>query len=625
MLERRLRITTKLLTIVYVLGGLGAFLFSMLMGAHREAFALAFLLGVVLSMVAAFSHHSQDGAKPLKSSRVWMVVSGTLFFIFLTAAILVFADDRAQHVLTLTFFLIVGACLALITLQILFLLEEGSKAQYFLLFEIVFLSFVVSCSFLLLYPGYQGGDSAYHIGFINSILGDGDINSWFGHYSNYPFYQILFVDIISMAGLSIRASQIVLALVQILFLILPFLLMRRFYGPTAGLLAALFLSMAPNLFGPKFTFFPGAFSAILIMLTLFIILSPTEKNPEIFFCLIVSLIATVLVHPLSSFFIVVIMVIIVTMRKMLRVRSIRWADSIGLLILVMTIIMWTRPLVEGGDLFSLVTTSFFNSLFTTDVSEIDKATLSQQIDWADMLMNDLGLAILITLGIIGAFLILRTNLSCRSKRGLVDDFSVMLSIITLLIIPVPFIITIVYPDGLPNRWFVLVEILASMTSSLAVIFTARRVRRKVLVRSGLVAVISLTLILMVTSPMTNPSTKVYSSSLSYDPPAKTTEITGATFLNAQHYPKVASSSWYSNAISIYNTWLGPHSWVNPKDPSSYEGLSILISNNDLQNGFIIPLYGAGQLLETVYPDERFQSYIRDASKVYSNENSWIYQ
>ncbi|NLT37135.1 MAG: hypothetical protein GXX95_03125 [Methanomassiliicoccus sp.] len=576
-------------------------------------------------MVSVSKNYSQHVSKPLRSSKVRMMTTGTLFFIFLTAAILVFADDRSRQVLSISFFLIVGACLALIAIQILFLLEESTKGQYFVLFEIAILSFVVSCSFLLLYPGYQGGDSAYHIGFINSILSNGNFNSWFGHYNHYPFYQILFVDAISIVGLSIRESQIILALVQILFLIFPFLLMRRFFGPTAGLLAALFLSMAPNLFGPKFTFFPGAFSAILIILTLFIMLYPTEKNPEIFLCLIIGLIATVLVHPLSSFFIVVIMAIIVTMQKALRVKSIRWAYPIGLLIMVMTIIMWTRPLVEGGDLFSLVTNSFFDSLFTVDVSGIDKATLSQQVNWADMLMNDLGLAILIALGIIGAFMILRTNATSRNKEGLIDDFSVILSSIALVIIPIPFVLTIVYPDGLPNRWFVLVEILASMTASLAVIFIVRRGRRKVLVRSGLVAMISLMLMLMVTSPMANPSTKVFSSSLSNDPAARMTEITGAGFMNAQHYEKVASSSWYSNAISIYNTWLGPHSWINPEVPLSYEGLSIIISDNDLQNGFIIPLYGAGQLLETVYPDDRLRSYLHDASKIYSNENSWIYQ
>lgn len=611
--------------IIYFFGGVLAILISIKYGFNREMVGIIFLFGTLLSFIIQFKpklikHASESINKPFSR----FVTIGLILWVVLSSASIVVLSLKNQiYTLPLVYFVLISFLVFIISLQI-FYSKKHYYDHYIIILEILILSSIVSASYLFLFPGPYGNDASYHISAISSILYSGNMNEIVGHYSDYPLFHLMLTNIILITGVSLKIAQFVLAIIQIMFLMFMYSISKKIFNNEIALISILLLSFTTYLTVPKYSYFPGSFSSIFLMLILYFFFNPSSNNFLIMkLLLIFSFLVSIFIHPLTPLIVISVLSIFFISVNIMKFASIKISYSFIFLIVIATLSKWMSPLKNGSNLFSILVNSIENALMKSEsiTDSVGKVTLSSLHNFSDVVLYDLGFILVLFFGILGAFLILNSNV--QTKLNDYAEKQILLAIATLVLIPIPYALAIFFPQSLPARWFPFIEVFAGLLGSISIYSIYHQLyHTKLKYISSIILVIIV--FFSITSPIVNPNSIIYAQTFSNRAALTQSETNAANYVNSfVNISEVHGNSKYIHFInrSIAN----PNHYLNPEMPKSYQSGIILFRKEDAKSGFVIPLFGhKNKLLEIIYPTSDFYNRLCYENKIYDNKNVIIY-
>jgi hypothetical protein len=645
----------KLSLAVYAIGGISAIILSVLKGLNREDVGFAFLLATVLLAILIYLSKRHDPILRSEKNTLFYISIIAWPLIFLVSAYFLFGSFQ-NYYLSLGYFLSIAALTLIISYQILSTVKFTRLKVYTILAEIIILSFYLGASLISLYPAPLGNDAVVHEPFISSIVSSGNLQSdqYAGHYQNYPIYQLTFVDIMLISGVSIDSAELVLLLIQIGFTIFIYLIVKKIFSQRIALTAFLLINFSSQLITPRYSYYPSNFFIILFMILIFILLyfnknntlinivgnndhaviqpqgiysnikSLTSRgitslsnfsNPKLDFIAYILILTINLSHPIFALITTSCMAFIYAISRLTRsggiisIKMILWSA-------ILLFIQWLRPyyapeLKSLSSIFvTMATSAFLNEQVVT------QATLSPYHDQIDIVLYELGFVLLIMLGVCGALWVLWDNEKNLYKY---IDSAVraknVLSYFTLFIVPIPYVLAIVIPDFLPERLFVYVTLFIVILASVTLVTFYELFNRNI-TKFIIILAIPFIIFFSITSPTSNPNSHIYSQDLASRASLTHTDIGGRDFIRQYvNYSDFCANSNYAERITLTPNMRGSY-----LDPSHlYADKILVVRNYDMENGFNIPLFGKeGKLKETIMANSTFVDYLDHLNKLYEN-------
>lgn len=617
---KRISHFVRLLTLAYLIGGIGAIGLSLLNNYNKEHFGVVFLIGSILSIIFLYKRISgnEENERVLNSSRIFKLTA-ILYFVFAITAICFSFFLREGYKLPLEYFIIITLMGVIISHQIFYSRNLTRNRNGIIFIEILVLSILTTLSLILLFESPQGNDSSFHINFINEIIENGAIASG-SHYENHPLYHLLFAVNYFIPGIEgYKALEIIAGLSQLALLPFIYLTANIFFTRKAALLSTLVASVCPYLLFSRYIYIPNFFATIFFAMIIFLILSFLDERSRAFPLFFIILLALIAIHPIAPAILLVFLLITFVVAKILNFKNVSSRYAIAIIVSIITLLWWMMPISDGTDLFSNLVYSIQNALETIDFTEIERATLAPYYSYSEIFLNDFGFTMLLLMGVIGAFLSLSAQSSsshfAQTKR---KEMTSILAICLILLLPIPFILGIIYPNSLPDRWFPFLEILISIMSGIALITIFHGLRKRSL---GILPlfIVAIIIFFAISTPMVNPDTELYSRSLSSRSGLTTSEITAANLIDELSPNELRGNSKYLHFIG--REYMDSPYFISPDIPSTYESGYIVIRDYDMKKGFTIPLFGAeGQLMKLIYPTTEFNESMIQANHLYSNGN-----
>ena len=618
---------------LYIVGGIAAVLLSHIKHLNKEHFGFAFFMGAILVQFVLQANINNSIIQTNTQKLGYYLIStikirSIIFLNLLSILLVIFLKSRPNYHLSFEYFLLVSSISAFIVLQILINNSLSKINIYFILLEILALSLFVSLSFLYIIPGPYGNDASYHIEYIKSILEFGSIEQYTGQYLNYPLFHISFVVFEQLTKIeNLKTLQAFMIITQILVFILMFSFICKIFNEEVALISVFFFSMTPDLLQSRYAYMPGNFSAIFFIIFLYLLLARGLKQSNLSSILIFIFITANFFHPFTPAVLIFFYFLLLSISKTLNLGKSMFSAKYILFMIVLTFACWMRNIGQQGDLFSSFLKSIIDALNVSEssVSNIDQVTLSGIYTYSDILLNDLGYTTLIFLGIVGSFCVMK-EISLKNSKELTrkDEKRFLLSIVTLIFIPFPFVLALIYPESLPSRWFPFIEILTSIFAGV-IIFTISQGNgiKKTYASLIILAVISTCVIFfMISSPYVNPNSNLYAESLSGRAGLLESEITAGDFINSLQLKKIHANYIYIQFIN--RTLMNLSDAINPNDFRTYRDGFVVIRNYDMRKGFIIPLFGHGKLMEIINPNISLYDVLYNSSKIYENREVRLY-
>ena len=617
---------------IYILGGLTATVMSIIYNYNKEYVGIAFLFGAFVAILLKHKYNYLEIKENIvKENHVNLFkISIMAYCVLFVMLIFIFLNSQQQYYLPLEYFIAVFLISSIILSQILLKPQLSNTYEKIILLEIFLLSTVVFSSFLFLFPSPYGNDAPYHVRFIENSINAGFLTGE-GQYENYPLFHLLFIYIVELCKIeNFKAVQFILLVVQNIVILLGFVLTKKLFNNSKiALIVSLFLLFAPYISEPKYFYFPGAFTSILFMLCIFLIFNPKITSLKYSILLILSFIALIIAHPMTPVILIAALIIFLTTSKF-NITGEKNSTSTPkkitltsiLLVLTVTISWWMKPSnVSTKDLFSYSILSIKNAIESVDYTAVGRATLAPIINQWTIISSDLGFIILLTLAIVGAIYILSNFASNPSKYKDFKINSIHLAIITLIFIPIPYILAIIYPQSLPNRWFPFIEIFACIFAGFSslIIFNSISLNKiKYTYILGLAGLI----FLLVSSPIANPNSHIYAQDISTRSALTYSEIDASQFIN--QYSNITTVKGNAKYITFI-TQAQFSNFIDPGNSSTYNAGLVILRNYDIEKGFTIPLFGSkNKLLDNIYPPKEFFEFLDNSNEVYSNGNLKMY-
>jgi len=618
---------TYALILIYILGGLVAISYSYIFNFHKEHLGLVFLLGGIIAFIITRRPNKSfifnNIIEKEKSLSQFSEIMFTLFLCFSVTSVIIFDNSKENYYLPLQYFLIISSIVCLIFLQILIPKNIYKFEKYLILSEIFILSGIIGYSFLFLIPGPYGNDALYHLSFINKIIDSGNIESYYGQYQNYPGFYFLFIFIKLFTEINdFKNIQFILLFIQIFFLIFIYILMRKISNSKIALISTLFASLSPHIIQARYSYVIGTFTAIFFIFILFLIFYSSSKKLISSLVIIIVFLAALFTHPLTPAIIIVTLISIFIVSKFLKFKNFKISLVLIILMSIFTIIWWSKPIGNEQDLFSNLISSITDAFFSLNYINVESVTLASHYSLIDVILNDLGLSLLTFFAIVGAFCtLIQICLNGQKIKFMFNEEKLLsLSIITLVFIPLPYILAIIYPLSLPDRWFPFIEILMSLFGGAGILFIVNSLKRYKF-QYIIYIIIFILVFFSITTPVVNPNNQIYAKTLSGRSGLTNSELRAAEFINWQSPREIYANSKYSSFIN--DRYWGYDYFINPNEINRYKSGLVVIRNYDLEKGFTIPFSG-GALLNIIYPDKQFSAFLNNSSKLYENEEVRIY-
>lgn len=615
------KLTFRLFLALYILGGLVATSLSIIYQYNKEYVGIAFLIGALVAVLLKYNHKNAENEIYKERFTNLFKISIVIFVVLCFMLIYVFMNSLAQYYLPLEYFIIIFLISGVILSQILLINELETFKEKIIFLEIIFMGIIVSSVFLFLFPSPYGNDAPYHVEFINNSINAGFLIGQ-GQYQNYPIFHLLFIYIVELCKIeNFKIVQFILLIVQSSFLLFGFMLTKKIFNSKIALITILVLSFAPYISQPKYFYFPGAFTAILFLLSLYLVFYPKNISPSYSLLILISFLTIIFAHPLTPVILIAALVLLFFTSKFQSNKE-KISITALLLILIVTVSWWMKPSgIAAKDLFSYSILSIKNAVETVDFTAVGRATLAPLINQNALISADLGSILLIALAITGSLYLIGSYAYNPAKYKDFKINSTYLAVITLIFIPIPYILTIVYPLSLPNRWFPFIEIFASIFAGFAiyVIFNNIRINKA---KYGAIIGASFLIFLLVSNPVINPNSHLYSKELSVRTALTTSEIDSSIFIN--QYSNASIVKGNSKYIAFINPNAQSSNYIDPDNSTSINGL-VVLRNYDMDKGFTIPLFGAkNKLLDTIIPSHTFYDTISHFNEIYDNGNLTMY-
>lgn len=621
--------------IVYLIGGLAAFTLSYINHWNKEHIGLVFVLGsafvLLISRRLDKSIIMQETKKGKGNISRFFKVTFIIFIGLSLVSINICLKFKQYYYLPLQYFLVISLIGTLILLQIIIPKNTIKLERYLILLEILLLSGIVSYALIFLFPGPYGNDASHHIGFIESIIATGNIESYPGQYQNYPGYHFLFTFISLITGIkNMKLIQFFIAIIQAIFLIFVYMLTRKLFDTKISLISTLIVSLSPHLIQSRYMHYPCSFTAIFFIFVLYLLFYPNSKTVTGSSLLVAFFIITVFSHPLTPIILIFALLATFIITKYLKLEKVKILGTTILFMIILSLSWWMKPLGDQKDLFSYLVLSIKNALEFMDYTAVTRATLAPLYNCSDIVLSDFGFIILIFLGIAGAFYSLK-NIALNTIKKLTSgkEKILTLSIVTLLFIPMPYLLTIIYPQSLPDRWFPFIEILASMFAGGAVVIISQLKRLSSFKLKYIAPLVVFILVFfMITSPVANPNNHIYAEELSSRAALTQSEIDAAEFIKSQRISleNIHGSTGFM-ALAFEKVFLERSiNFIDPDNPNTYNSGYIIIRKYDFMKGFTVPLFGKkGLLMKIEPPNQVFTLYLNNANKLYINNETSIYK
>lgn len=622
MKKNRLSLIYILLFSVYILGGCTAIILSYVYHFNRESIGVVILICPLIAL--AFSRKSNINKYGINNSinkfkphvfKIFLI----LFVLLSVISLIIAVISQKNYYLPVEFFIFIALTACLILVQIMSFNNLTKIQIYLILLEIFTFSSLIAYAFLFLFPGPIGFDSSYHIAFINNILNSGNIN-YSGNYSNYPLFHLLFASLVLITGIiNFKIIQLILAIIQIFFFIFIFILTNKFFNEKIALISVLILSIIPYTIVPHYSYYPTAFSLTIFLMALYLFYE-LFKGSKFVILFLLSFVTLIFSHPLAPLYFLVISLLIVSASKSINLT--KKYISIGGIIL-MTILMltwWMKSTPFQTDLFSTFIISLQNAFTSVDYSDVGRATLSQFYSFKDILLYDLGFVMLIGFSIFGSFYAIN-NFFKNDNISKIDE-KIIILIITLILIPIPYVMAILFPQSLPDRWFPFIGIFLSISASIGIYILFEKSLTSKIPYILLILIIFTTIFFNISSPIVNPNSHIYSEDLSSRNALTTSELNALQFTNLYGINNTKANSIL---ISLFTYTNSSANYIDPSRPETYSKGLLVIRSYDIKNGFTIPLFGAkGQLAEVIPPTNNFSSFLNNSDQIYNNGNLTMY-
>lgn len=623
--NKRVKSLSYLFVLGYLIGGVLAIILSLTYNYNREHIGIAFIIGSLLSFIGIRSYHGRKKGEE-ETRGIYMKIAVILWLLCILISIILFLDYSMNYYLPLSYFIVISIAIAVISMQILMRNSISKFYVSLILVEIIATSILVSSCFLFLFPSPAGNDAPFHIDYINHIIETGSIGGEHGQYTNFPVFHILFATFRIVPQLDIMSSFLIGGVIQAVSVLFLFAIMRKILDLRIALFSSLIVSFSSQLILPRYSFYLTAFVVIFFILLFYLLLrtKPKEASISVAFLIILSFIIMTLTHPLApAIAISLLSIILITSRFIHSDKTIITVRMLLFMIFLM-IFLWSRPLQGSIDLFSNLFQSLRTAFGTVDVNytDVEQVTLSPLYNWVDVALYEMGFTIAITLAIAGSFILIRRMMSNTDDNSIrYPNLTVTLAFVTLTFIPLPYVLAILYPQSAPDRWFPFITLLIGVFSGAFIVFLARRAHR-LRMKFLISLLLSLMLFFMITSPIANPNSHIYSTDM-----ATRTSLTESEMKATEFLKEIDASNIHGNSKYILFMGLGLDSknFVDPNKASTYDNGILIVRDFDLEKGFTIPLFGShGVLLENILPSSQFLSLLDNSTKILDSKEVYIY-
>ncbi len=602
--------------LIYIISGIASAYLSYTHKLNREHIGVIFIIGSILSFYV--SRNFPPISEKYQNIKSWpeyfFKISLIVWISLAILAIIIFSYYRQNYYLPLIYFLAISLMATIISMQIL-IPKNLSKFIVIIIFsEIIILSTILNASFIFLFSSPYGNDSLIHIGYISSILNTGNIESYghAGQYHEYPLYHILFAETIMLSKIDNNMALLVFGLIQIIILLFVLIMSQRLFNIKAGLLSVLIISLATYLLIPKYTHFPGSFAIIFFMIFLYFLLFRSEPIFSILVSNLIIFIGLQFIHPLIPIIIIFTIFIVVFGKKIFKLSDIKIKNSFIFFNIILMLYQWMR-LTKGGIL--AIISGSIKSIFEGSVTQ---ATLSQFYSRIDIILYELGYIILVLLGIVGALVYLKSF----EKKVRIQEKGILLSIITLTFVPLPYFLALIFPNSLPARWFPYIEVLVGIfAGGILTAYYKDLSKYKFMI----FIIMSILIFFLITSPIANPNSQLYSKDLSTRSGLTISEEEGITFAKTNY----GNNSVRGNSKYTYFFYeFYPNDTkriIDPRDNKTFSDGLLMIRDYDMDKGFTIPLWGKkGLLYDIVYPTPQFLNDLSAKKKIYDSQSVNMY-
>jgi len=318
-----------------------------------------------------------------------------------------------------------------------------------------------------------------------------------------------------------------------------------------------------------------------------------------------------LMHPILAFIVAFTLIILYGLARIIRSMGIIDVRYVIVSIFLM-LLQYIRPIPGQESLFSVFVSQITSIL--NGFGSATQATLSPLYNWGDILLYDLGFALLMAFGICGALLILKMSEKNKFEVNNLKDRRILFSSVALILVPIPFVLTLIIPNSLPDRWFVFITVFLGFFAAITLYLYARLLNKYAFL---VIIVIQSIIFFSITTPISNQNSQIYSEDLSSRFSNTLSEMKAIDFFkNMVNVTTISANSLFLRPINI-SLFTDEH-FLDPTK-TAYKDQVLIVRNYDMDKGFTIPLWGEqGLLLKTIYPTKDFIAYTDHVDKFYEN-------
>lgn len=619
-----------LFVIIYIFGGLTATILSLIYNFNKEYVGIAFVFGALAGLLLNHKFKNLENAKEINTNlqdRLQYKISNLfkisiISYIFLCIALIyIFLASQAQYYLPWEFFIVIFLISVIILSQIFLSKNLPIFNERIILFEILLVNILIFSLFLFLFPDTYGNDAPYHIELIKNSLNAGFIVEE-GQYINYPIFHILFISLMELCKINnFKVIQFFLIVVQSIVPLLVFLMTKKVFNSKTALISTFLVSLSPYISQSKYFYFPGTFSAILFVLTLFLIFNSENRSITQSILILISFLAIIFAHPMTPLILIVALLILLLVSKNQLNKEKVTLTSI-VLVLITTVSWWMKPSdISANDLFSYSILSIRKVFEFTDYTAVSTATIAPYINKWCVIFSDLGFVLLVMLSIMGSIYILANYGKFKKSIKLSDNSNALyFAVLTLIFIPIPYLLAIIYPQSIPSRWFAFIEFFASILAGYGC-YVLFEITNNQKLKYGLVIMFAGLIFLLISNPVINPNSNLYSNEMSVRSGLITSEIDASIFIN--QYSNINNVKGNSKFIAFINPDPYQKNYIDPSKPSSYRNGIIIVRKYDIEKGFTV-ISSSKKLMDLVEPNSDFNDYLYNSTEFYNNGDLKMY-
>ncbi len=521
---------------------------------HLNAYMLLLGPALVLAGILAVrtQGHGTDPADVIGPplSRPTSLLVQALFWLLLAWAALMAHSAATER--PLAFFIVVAVAWALLALRTMEKPEPATIAS--ILFGAILLSLVVRGSVFFLTPGFPGSDAWAHDQLTQAILTDGHIPAeWESpYYLHYPALHLTVASTSLLTGLSPKASLFVGIGVPLTVSALGvFVISRRFGTPQTALLAALIVLFASYHLQWGTQIIPTSLGLSFFTLSIVLCLRPDSVRPAGIALLLMTAIALVLSHTVSSFILWTSLLVLLAISLIIRLLTRKQlppplGPGICLMILFLTVAMFihwsTNPYAPTGE-------SFLERMLVTARDSIlgDAGFLERPWD----VTVSTGLAQeLVAISSFAMFYFLATQGTLKLLRSHPSAIPLIatagtVAILSLFVFSFPLfgIRTI-----LPHRWFAFIWVLAAPLAASGLIRLLEIPRYYAFSALCVAGATGILAFAMVTAPVSNTDSPIYASRMTQRLCFYESELSAAEWLSTKSDGPFASDLQFGTRI-----------------------------------------------------------------------------